>query len=112
MNETCTKLKKLLLQKDWSLYRLAAESGLPYSSISNLFRRNTEPTIPTLRLICKGFGISLSDFFADEPAPQNLDYSLEEQNLIISYRSLRKKDRQLLSVYMSGLCKKLPDPAE
>ena len=112
MNETCKKLKKLMKQRGWTLYRLAAESGLAYSSVSNLFNRNTEPTLPTLRCLCKGLGISLSEFFADEPAPVRIDYSMEEQELIINYRSLRKTDKGLLNAYLYGLRKILPEKAE
>ncbi len=32
----------------------------------DFFRRNTVPSIATLEEICKGFGITLSQFFADE----------------------------------------------
>ena len=35
------------------------------STISNIYRRNTLPTIATLEAICKAFGITLSQFFAD-----------------------------------------------
>ncbi|MCR4641527.1 MAG: helix-turn-helix domain-containing protein [Lachnospiraceae bacterium] len=108
MNETCKKLKKLMNQRGWTLYRLAAESGLAYSSVSNLFNRNTEPTLPTLRCLCKGLGISLSEFFSDEPVPIRADYTLEEEQLVINYRSLRKADKGLLSAYLSGLCKIVP----
>ena len=36
------------------------------STIGNIFRRNTVPSVATLETICKGFGITLSQFFADE----------------------------------------------
>ena len=31
----------------------------------NIFRRNATPSIPTLEAICKGFGITVSQFFAE-----------------------------------------------
>lgn len=34
--------------------------------IANIFRRNTVPLIATLDAICGGFGITLSQFFAEE----------------------------------------------
>lgn len=35
------------------------------STIGNIFRRNTVPSVATLETICKGFGITMSQFFAD-----------------------------------------------
>ena len=35
------------------------------STIGNIFRRNNVPSIATIETICKGFGITLSQFFAE-----------------------------------------------
>ena len=59
------KLRELLDQNGMTEYRLAKKSGLSDSTIKNIFRRNTVPSIPTLEAICKGFGITLSQFFAE-----------------------------------------------
>lgn len=59
------RLQKLMDARGWSMYRLAKESGLTESTISNIYRRNAIPSIVTLELICKGFGITLSQFFAE-----------------------------------------------
>ncbi len=47
------------------MYRLSKESGLSESTIANVFKRNTDPTITTLEAICSGFGITLSQFFTE-----------------------------------------------
>ena len=39
-------------------------SGLSHTTLANVFKRNTVPSISTLQAICKGFGITLSQFFA------------------------------------------------
>ena len=59
------KLRKLMEARCWTEYRLAKESGLSESTLANIFRRNSVPSIATLEAICKGFGITLSQFFAD-----------------------------------------------
>lgn len=59
------RLRDLLLEKGWSEYRLAKASGLSESTIANIFKRNTMPSISTLESICHGFGITLSQFFAE-----------------------------------------------
>jgi transcriptional regulator with XRE-family HTH domain len=59
------KIQIIMSERRWSYYKLAKETGLSQSTISNMFHRNTIPTIPTLDNICKGFGISLAQFFAE-----------------------------------------------
>ncbi len=111
-NKTVEKIANMLDERGWTLYRLAMESGLSYSSINNLFKRNTEPTLPTLRSICKGLGVSMSEFFSDEPAPVRFECSAAEQKIITEYRSLNAKDKKLITTYLSGLNKKLPSDQE
>lgn len=59
------RLRGLLDVRGWTEYRLAKECGLSESTIANIFRRNSVPSITTLESICNGFGITLSQFFAD-----------------------------------------------
>lgn len=63
--DTLAKLQKLIQERGWSEYRLAQECGLNVSTIANIYRRNTMPTITTLEAICAGFGITLAQFFAE-----------------------------------------------
>ena len=63
--DTHARLRQLMAERGWTEYRLAKESGLAQSTISNLVARNNLPSIPTLEIICKAFGITLAQFFAD-----------------------------------------------
>lgn len=59
------RIKQLLSQRGWTAYRLSKNSDLAESTITNIIKRNTIPSISTLESICKGFGITLSQFFAE-----------------------------------------------
>lgn len=61
------RIRDLMNEKDWSEYRLAIQCGLSQSTIANIFNRNTTPSISTIESICSGFGINLSQFFAEGP---------------------------------------------
>lgn len=60
------RIDQLMAERNWTDYKLSIESGLSSSTIANIHRRNTIPSIATLEAICHAFGISLSQFFADE----------------------------------------------
>ncbi|GJN64851.1 MAG TPA: helix-turn-helix transcriptional regulator [Candidatus Faecalibacterium intestinipullorum] len=59
------RLQQLLQERGWTEYKLSKECGLAQSTIGNIFRRNTVPSIATLETICQGFGITLAQFFAE-----------------------------------------------
>ena len=98
------RIQQLLMFNQWSLYKLAKVSDLPYSSLSNLINRRTCPTIATLEKICNGFNISLTDFFNFKENPlRNETISEEEQRLLNAYSALSQKDKDLLTAYLKGL---------
>lgn len=63
--DTHERLRQLLAERGWSVYRLAVNCGLSESTLANIFKRNTVPSVATLEAICNGFGITLSQFFAE-----------------------------------------------
>lgn len=63
--DTKSRIKELMDERGWTIYELSKRSGLAQTTISNMWKRNTEPTIPSLRQLCDAFGITLSQFFAE-----------------------------------------------
>lgn len=61
-----SRIDELRKEKGWSINNLAMEAGLTQSTVNNLYARNSEPKLSTLRAICDALGISLSDFFKEE----------------------------------------------
>lgn len=106
-DDVINRIKYFLEYKHWSLYKLAKEADIPYGSLSNIFNRKTIPSIPTLDKICKGFGINLSTFFEYDKNPIRIEgLSDLEQDIINSYRILSVMDKELLTAYLDGLCKR------
>lgn len=81
-------------ERGWSDYRLSVESGLSSSTIANLRRRNTIPSIPTLEAICSAFGITLSQFFNEDISVVPLNS--EQQKLFNLWITLTDRQKQLL----------------
>ena len=69
--DTYTAVKNRLLYlagtKEISIYRLAVDSGIPFSTVKNiLYGKSRNPGIVTLKMLCDGFGISLTELFDTE----------------------------------------------
>lgn len=60
------RIKDLAKARGWSEYRLVKETKLAASTISNIYHRDTVPSVATIEIICNAFGISLSQFFSND----------------------------------------------
>lgn len=60
------RINMLMKERNWSDYKLSAEPELSSSTIANIRRRNTVPSISTLESICSAFGITLAQFFTED----------------------------------------------
>lgn len=59
------RILQLCEEKRMTINKLATESAVPPSSIKNiLYGKSQNPGIVTLKLLCDGLGISLSEFFS------------------------------------------------
>ena len=57
----------LLDQKHMTIHRLSIESAVAPSSIKNiLYGKSQNPGVVTIKMLCDGFGISLTEFFNTE----------------------------------------------
>ena len=78
MKDILAEITRLRLNRNWSEYQLAQHSGISQSTISTWYRKNQVPTIQTLEKVCLGFGITLSQFFANDDDAVSLTESQKE----------------------------------
>lgn len=96
------KLHEMMQERGWSLYRAAKESGIPWSTLHNMFQRGTEPSLYTLEHLCGAMGVSLACFFDDNSAK----YLTKEQlEMFRKWNTLSPKDRKLISDLIDSLAK-------
>lgn len=59
------RLLKLCDEKGMSVHKLAIESAVPPSTIKNiLYGKSRNPGIVTLKMLCDGLGVTLTEFFS------------------------------------------------
>ena len=91
--DTNCRIRQLMDERQWTEYRLAKESGLSQSTVANLYKRNTVPSVTTLEAICKGFGITLAQFFCEGSM---VELSAEQKVMFDRWVSLSKEQKKLL----------------
>jgi transcriptional regulator with XRE-family HTH domain len=91
---TLNRIRQLQQQRKWTDYKLSKESGVAQSTLRNMFIRSTAPTIPTLEAICKGFGITLSQFFAE--SNEAVELNNEQRQMFEKWNTLSTEQKKLL----------------
>lgn len=88
------RISQLTKERGWSTYRLACESGLSASTIANIYRRNTVPSLVTLESICSAFDLTLSQFFAEDINAVPL--TQEQKELFDKWANLTPTQKKLI----------------
>ncbi len=100
-NYIIDRVERLRKQKNMSRYRMAQNSGLSQSSISNLLNRRNVPSIQTLEKICNGLGMTLAQFFsADNSRP---DLTEEQSRVLDVWDQLTDVEKARVEAFVQGM---------
>lgn len=95
------RIDQLMQERGWTDYRLSVASGLSTSTIANIHRRNTLPSIPTLEAICNAFGISLAQFFTEDT--YSVQLSREQMDFFNRWLSLTDTQKKIFEDLISEM---------
>ena len=99
--DVMVRIRELCEARSWTYYRLAKESGIPYSTLNTMLHKTYVPTVPSLMKICDGFGITLSQFFLEDDEQAMLTKNQKE--CLKHWDKLDQQSKRLALVYMEGL---------
>ena len=101
------RIRQLCAKKGWSYYRLAKESGIPYSTLNTMMLKTNAPSITTLSKICNGLGVTLAQFFDEQSEPEMLTH--EQRECLKIWDSLNRTEKKQAIAYMQGLHERMQD---
>ena len=94
------RLNKVLKEAGITRYRLSKKCDVPEETLTGIFNRGSIPTIVTLEAICKGFGITLSQFFAENDM---IELTPELKELYSDWRFLTPKQKELTKQFVKEM---------
>ena len=95
------RLEQLMNQQGISAYKLSQDSGVSWNTIHNILKKDINPTVQTLEKLCKGFGISLVQFFDVEGAAPQI--SAEQQRHLNKREMLCERDRRIIDSMIDSM---------
>lgn len=97
------RIRQLMDERGWTIYRVAKEANIPWSTVRNMFKRDTDPSITTLEALCRAMGVTLTQFFDED---NSLGLSDEQMQLLQQWNRLSEKDRRLVQKLVESLNEK------
>lgn len=95
------RVQELCKARSWSLYRLAHEAEMSYSTLSTVLNKTAAPSLASIEKICNGFGITLSQFFSEENECAKL--AADERMCLALWSKIGQSDKKLALAYMQAL---------
>lgn len=108
--EIIARIKELCTVRGWTFYRLSKQSGITYSTLCTMLHKATAPSIPTLIKICRGFDISLSEFFDTDNDWARL--STEEKQHLQQWCLLNETNKYAAEKYVEYLLSEQKDSGQ
>ncbi len=99
---TRERIRQLMDERGWTIYRLARKADIPWSTLRNMFSRGTDPSIATLESVCEALGITPAQFFDPE---NRMGLSEEQLMLLDRWSRLSSADREAVLSVMDALGK-------
>ena len=88
------RILELREKRGWTEYRLAEEAKLPQSTISSWYSKKMTPSFSSLEKVCKAFGITLSQFFANENSL--VDLTDDQREMLEEWNTLTNEQKKII----------------
>ena len=102
------RLEQLMRERGLTVYGLAKRSGLYWQTIKNLFTRTSNPSVATMTSICRGLGITMSQFFAEEEDAITL--TAEQRHLLDRWNRISQSDREIIGGMLDAMLRSTQGP--
>lgn len=99
--DTLERIRQFMEVRNWTEYKLAKESGLSHSTVTNMFARHTAPSVPTLEALCAGFGITLSQFFSE--SGNMVELTEEQLAMFNQWAKLTQRQKALVAELIENM---------
>ena len=95
------RIIKLNEKRGWSVYRLAKEAKISSSTLTNMMRRGTCPSLTTLERLCEAYGITLAEFLYDQEDLIHLNEAQKRQ--LDRWNLLTERQKRAVELFIDGL---------
>lgn len=89
--DVLSRITELRTERNWTMYKLAKEAGIPQSTLSTWYQKNLMPPVDKLELICNAMNITLAAFFS---SGSSIELTEQQKEILSAWVSLNLEQRQ------------------
>ncbi len=98
------RISELLDERGWSPPHLAKVVGVPTSTITDIFKRNSYTTLLLIQKISDAFDITVGEFFAfDIPPSPEMPLTPRETRIMSYVKKLNAHNQERVIDFMDGI---------
>ncbi len=98
------RISELLDERGWSPTHLAKVVGVPTSTITDIFKRDSYPTLPLIEKIADAFDITVGEFFSfDIPPSPEMPLTPMETRIMAYVKKLNAHNQERVIDFMDGI---------
>lgn len=101
MTDILAAITRYRTARGWTEYQLAERSGLPQSTIFSWYKKHMTPSFASLEKICDGFGITMSQFFAEES--ERIALNEQQREMLEKWNRLSDSQKSSLLSLMDSM---------
>lgn len=95
------KIYQLNEVRGWTIYKLAKEAGVSPSTLTNMIRRGTSPSLMTIERLCQAYGMTLVQFFYD--GEERVLLTERQYAHLKQWDCLTERQKKAVDLFIEGL---------
>ena len=100
------RIKELILQKDMSIYELAAKAEITDACIRNWYtKRNYTPSLDAIIKVCNALEVPITEVFKEE-SDEYILVTKEEKDLLANWTALSEKQKKAVFAQIEAYLEK------
>lgn len=88
------RITKFRDERGWTNNRMSVEAGVSSATVINWYKRAVTPEFKAIVALCEAFGVTLAEFFNDEP--ERISLSKVQKDFLYQFDLLNKAEKDSL----------------
>jgi len=101
--DVLNRISELRERRNWTIWKLAEESGVDQSTISAWYKKGRSPSVSSLEKICYAFDITMSQFFIGNDEKVIVELTQTQRKMLEDWSALSINQKNIILVLIKNM---------